>query len=134
MADAEASGTPVPSGHRDGFYVRGWILAVVGAVVLVGILIAIGVAVRDHDDDHRRAFGRFGDGHDGVHPLRLVILLLLIALVVAGVVYLVRRLSERAGDAKAGAATSAETILAERFARGEIDEADYVSRRNALRS
>ena len=25
-------------------------------------------------------------------------------------------------------------ILAERFARGEIDEADYLSRRNALRS
>jgi putative membrane protein len=137
MADAEASGTPAPSSHRDGFYVRGWILAVIGAVVVVGIAIAIGVAVHDHDD-HRRPFGRFDD-HGGAHPLRLVILLLLIALVVAGVVYLVRRLTERAvdakaGDGKAGAATSAEAILAERFARGEIDEADYVSRRNALRS
>jgi uncharacterized membrane protein len=29
--------------------------------------------------------------------------------------------------------TSAEDLLAERFARGEIDEADYVSRRDALR-
>jgi putative membrane protein len=134
MANTELAGTPPPSGRRDGFYVRGWVLAVVGAVVLVGVAIAIGVAVRDHDGGDRRAFGRFGDG-GGAHPLGLIILLILIALVVAGVVYLVRRLSAPGGDAKgADPNTSAEAILAERFARGEIDEADYVSRRNALRS
>ncbi len=31
-------------------------------------------------------------------------------------------------------ATNAEQVLADRFARGEIDEAEFVSRRNALRT
>jgi putative membrane protein len=31
-------------------------------------------------------------------------------------------------------AVGAEQILAERFARGEIDEAEFVARRNALRN
>jgi len=117
--------------ERDGFYVRGWILAVVGVVVVAAAAIAIGAAVSDGGDGDRREFGRFGDHHGGGHPgLRLIILLVLIALAITGVVLLVRR--SRANST--GAPTSAEAILAERFARGEIDEADYRSRREALRT
>jgi putative membrane protein len=73
---------------------------------------------------------RFGNHHDGRHPFAIILLLVLIALAVTGVVLLVRRSSARANASR----SSAEDILATRFARGEIDEADYLSRRAALRS
>ena len=57
----------------------------------------------------------------------------------AGAVALVRHFSHRDELARAAAvppspAASAEQVLADRFARGEIDEAEFVRRRNALRS
>jgi len=135
MSAASPSATP----ERNGFYVRGWVLAVVGVVVVAAAAIAIGVAVNDGGHGERRGFGRsigqFGDHHGGGgHPvIRLLILLVLIALAITGVVLLVRRSRDKATGTATGA-TTAEAILAERFARGEIDEADFVSRRDALRS
>lgn len=131
-----SSDNPSDTSARKGFYVRGWVLAVVAAVVVAAAAVAIGFAVSDGGDGDRRVFGRgaggpFGEQRDGGgHGLRLLVLLVLIALVVAAVVLAVRHFRAQPRDAK----SSAEELLAERFARGEIDEADYLSRRTVLRS
>jgi putative membrane protein len=53
----------------------------------------------------------------------------------AGIVLLVRYLGSRQGEAAAdGGRGSAEEILAERFARGEIDQDEYTRRRQVLRT
>jgi putative membrane protein len=50
-------------------------------------------------------------------------------------VLLVRYLGSRQGEAAAdGGRGSAEEILAERFARGEIDQDEYTRRRQVLRT
>jgi putative membrane protein len=57
-----------------------------------------------------------------------------IALIVAAVVALVRHYSAPpAQSAMPAAPSSAEEVLAQRFARGEIDEDEYRHRRDALR-
>lgn len=129
-----------PTPHRSGFYVAPWIFAVLGGILLLGVGFVIGRAV-DRNNHHDGPFLR---GHDGGgHPaLRLLILLLVIALVVAAVVALVRHFSHRDAVAAAASnpaapqstASNAEQVLADRFARGEIDETEFVTRRNALRS
>lgn len=53
---------------------------------------------------------------------------LLVALVVAGIVVLARAGRQGSGTPLAPSAPSAEDTLAERFARGEIDEDEYRSR------
>jgi putative membrane protein len=120
--------------ERKGFYVRGWILAVVGVVIVAAAAVAIGFAVSDGGDGDRRGFGRgggFGDRHGGGgHGLGIVVLLILIALVIAAAVLVARRYTARANET----GSNAKEILAERFARGEIDEGDYLNRRNALRN
>jgi putative membrane protein len=77
--------------------------------------------------------------HDGIGVLGWLLmaflLLLLIALIV-GVVLLVVRSSGRGGAlaGRGGAKPSpAEHMLDERFARGEIDEEEYLHRRSVLR-
>jgi putative membrane protein len=130
-----SSDHPPDASERKGFYVRGWVLAVVAVVVVAAAAVAIGFAVSDGGDGDHRGFGRaggpFGEHHDGGgHGFGILALLVLIALVVAVVVLVVRHFRTQPHDVK----SSAEELLAERFARGEIDEADYLSRRNALRS
>jgi putative membrane protein len=123
-----------PTEARKGFYVHGWLLAVIGAVVVIAAGFAIGLAIDRGGDGARgggRDFGRFGEHHGGGgHGLGIIVLLILIAVAIAGVVFIARRFISRSNEARTGA----EELLAERFARGEIDEADYLSRRNALRS
>jgi putative membrane protein len=67
--------------------------------------------------------------------LMTVNMLLFWGLVIAGIVVLVRYLgrSDRAAPGQPGQRTRAETILAERFAQGEIDEEEYRRRLNVLR-
>jgi len=60
----------------------------------------------------------------------LLFWLLLLAVLVVGVVYVVRSLSDHAGRP----ASSALQILEERFARGEIDGDEFEERRRALES
>jgi len=124
-----ATPEPAPPPRRSGFYLSPWVLAVVGGLVLLGIGFAVGRLV-DHGDHHDRPFFR-GDGGDGGHRgLGILLVLIVLALIVTGVVLLVRHYSTSRRDA----GTSAEQVLADRFARGEIDEDEFVRRRNALRS
>ena len=134
-----ASPEPAPPPRRSGFYLAPWILAVVGGLVLLAIGFGIG-RVSDDGHDRRGPFFRGGDGGNGHRGLGLLIALLVLALIVTGIVLLVRHYSTPRGDLAADdtatlpAVTHAEQVLADRFARGEIDEAEFVSRRNALRS
>jgi putative membrane protein len=62
-------------------------------------------------------------------------LVLFWALVIAGIVVLVRYLGRtgRSGSGQAGSLGRAEAILAERFAHGEINEEEYRRRLSVLR-
>jgi putative membrane protein len=79
----------------------------------------------------------WNDHHDGTGWMWVVVALLVV-LVIAVTVLLVRHF---AGAGSAGPARreyddgrrSAEGVLAERFARGEIDDDEYRRRRTALR-
>ena|SRR5690242_13589909 len=127
--------TPPPAPpRRSGFYVAPWVLAVIGGIVLLGVGFVVGHAVaRHHDRDH--PFFRAGDGN-GHRGLGVLLVLIVLALLVTGIVLLVRHYSASRADAATPpvpATSSAEQVLADRFARGEIDEAEFVSRRDALR-
>jgi putative membrane protein len=85
---------------------------------------------------------RMMDWDRDAHPARTwgwIVMLLLLALIVLVTVLLVRHFAERnrvvatGGRAAPAAGRGAEDILAERFARGEIDEDDFRRRRDALR-
>ncbi len=117
---------------RRGIHVPTWVFVTIGGVLLFLLAFAIGRrSERRHLDG-----GRFGD-HAGRHGLGILILIVIVALVIAGIVLAVRHFS---GDGSAGRDASApsgtrdaENLLAQRFARGEIDEAEYRSRLDALR-
>ncbi|MFD8637735.1 SHOCT domain-containing protein [Streptomyces sp. NPDC059533] len=62
-------------------------------------------------------------------------MVLLVALAIAGVVLLLRGVDRSSsGQVQPPAAPSAEQVLADRFARGEIDEEEYERRLTALRA
>lgn len=64
-----------------------------------------------------------------------VVMVAVVALVVAGVVALLRRGRTTAvSDSRVTPAPTAESVLDERFARGEIDAQEYQTRRTALRA
>ena len=82
--------------------------------------------------------GPWGEMHDGIGwggwLVTVLLLLILVALVVAVVLALVRSAGGRAGDGGASASVSpAQQLLDERYARGEIDEIEYLHRRAVLR-
>jgi len=60
--------------------------------------------------------------------------LLFLALIVVGVVFVVRSFSDGGRSAHQPAGNRALDILDERFARGEIDQAEYEERRRTLTS
>ena len=65
---------------------------------------------------------------------RLAILVLIIVGVILLVRYLLQRFPARPVSPGGGGHSSAVQILEERFARGEIDEDEFRSRKDALRS
>ena len=82
--------------------------------------------------------------HDGIGwggwLFMLIFLLLLVALVIGIVLVVLRstgglRSSTGAGTSAAGsmASSTAQQVLDERYARGEIDEEEYLRRRSVLR-
>ena len=95
-------------------FVPAWALVVVLGVAVVGLGFAIGRATEGH---HRHVGGRGGS---------FLVLLVVVALIVT----LVTLVARRGGQGSRG---GAEHILTERFARGEIDEAEFRRRRDALR-
>jgi putative membrane protein len=128
-----ASPEPAAPPRRSGFYVSPWVLAVLGGLVLLGIGFVIGRVV-DRHDHHHGPFFRGDDGDPG-RGIGILFVLIVLTLIVTGIVLLVRHYSTPRRDTAAPTpATTAEQVLADRFARGEIDEAEFVSRRNALRS
>lgn len=60
--------------------------------------------------------------------------LMVFALIIGGGIWLVRRLDTGRPTSPAPTAGSAEAILAERYARGEIDDQEYQQRLTVLRS
>lgn len=76
--------------------------------------------------------------HDGWGPGAWIamafVMLVFWTIVVAAVIALVRSDHARGQDHVAGRADDPERILAERFARGEIDADEYKQRRDLLRS
>jgi putative membrane protein len=129
--------------ERRGWHVPTWAAITGGILLLVVALLGVLRAVRLHRRERfGRGFGRFGDqvGNGHVHWLLWVIVILAAA---GGIALLVAALRQRRDGAAVTATTTApavtpaaapaEQILAERFARGEIDEAEYISRRDALR-
>ncbi len=136
------STSAAPSNVRKGFHVPVWAAALVGVLVVLAAGFILGRVVADRRGSAVRVDpfgGRVVGGRvfatGGVaHPWLWVVLgLVLLALVIAGVVLLARR-SDSAPEHPALQTTKAEELLAERFARGEIDEAEYRSRRDALRT
>ena len=78
----------------------------------------------------------WGQGMNGWgYALMSVSMVLFWGVVILGIVALVRYLgrSAQSSDGAGGPRPSAEQVLAERFARGEIDEPEYTSRLAALR-
>lgn len=76
-------------------------------------------------------YGGAGWGWGGWLGMGLVMLAFW-GLLLAGVVALVRVLGRDRAPARSSSASSARQILDERFARGEIDEKEYLQRRNQL--
>lgn len=72
----------------------------------------------------------------GGWAMMVILWLLIIAVLVLGVVWIVRTLSARSSGATGenGPASSALRILEERYARGEIDQDEFEERRRNLRS
>jgi putative membrane protein len=134
-----ATAAPAPS--RKGFQVPGWVLAVLGVLVVGAGAFIVGRAIARHHEhrvfdgrvfDGRGLGGSTGAGHPGFW---LIVGVALVALIVAAVVMVVRHSSTLNREAAAPAVPSAaEEVLAQRFARGEIDEAEFRTRRDALRS
>jgi putative membrane protein len=123
-----ASDLPGPAPQPSGFFLPRWLLVTLGGIAVLAVGFVLG---RIADG---RGHRRFGDlhGHAGHPALRFVVVLVVLTLVVAAIVALVRHFSAAAKATPVGG--SAEQLLAERFARGEIDEAEFVRRRDALRS
>jgi putative membrane protein len=115
---------------RRGIHVPTWVIVTIGGVLLFGIAFAIGRrSERRHLDG-----GRFGE-HTGRHGFGILILLVVVALVITGIVLAVRHFSGGATSTtpEVSGTRDAESLLAQRLARGEIDEAEYRSRLDALR-
>ena len=74
--------------------------------------------------------GDWNGHHDGGMGWGWLVMLILIVLVVAVTVLLVRHFSAGGRSGRDGA----EQVLAERFARGEIDEEEFRKRRDTLRT
>lgn len=95
------------------------------------LLSAVPAAAQYYGYGHRDGWsdGWWGAGHMIFGPIMWI---LTIGLVVAAVILLVRWLSGGTQGTGGGAGRSALEILNDRYARGEIDTAEYEERKRAL--
>ena len=123
----------VPAEPRKGFHIPVWLVVVLGVLVVGGGAFLVGRAV-SHRRERVGFGGRFDGSHAG-HPIFWIFVIgIVIALIVAAIVALVRHYGgPRGQSAMPTAPSSAQELLAQRFARGEIDEAEYTARRDVLR-
>jgi putative membrane protein len=125
-----ATEPPAPP-ERRGIHVPVWALITLGAIVALAIGFGIGRATNNgrHQDDGFRRFGNHGG-----RGLGLLFLIVIVVLIGIGIYMLVRHFANRPVEAAAepSATRAAEQILAERLARGEIDDTEYRARRDAL--
>jgi putative membrane protein len=81
--------------------------------------------------------GPWAEMHNGIGwggwLVSVLLLLILVALVVGVVLALVRSSGGRPGEGDASSSSPAQQLLDERYARGEIDEIEYLHRRAVLR-
>ena len=121
---------PAPP-QRRGIHVPAWILVALGALVVFGLGFGIGRASDRHEVVRR--FGPAGAPAGGGRGVGLVLVLVVVALVGVGIYLLVHHFSTGTDEATRPSATgAAEAILADRLARGEIDDTEYRARRDAL--
>jgi uncharacterized membrane protein len=113
---------------RRGVHVPAWVFLAIGGVLLFGLAFAIG---RRSERNHRDGM-RFGE-HAGRHGLGILVFLAVVALVITGIVLAVRHFSGGGTSHGTSGTAEAESVLAQRLARGEIEEAEYRSRLDALR-
>lgn len=75
-------------------------------------------------------------GVEGWWGSLLMILTMLVfwGAIITALVFVIRSFSNTAGPTPGSYTAQAERLLAERFARGEIDEAEYTGRVTALRA
>jgi putative membrane protein len=117
---------------RRGLQLPVWLVVALGGLLVAGGAF-VAVVVSRHRDRVRFG-GRFVGGHVGHPILWLFVIGIVIALIVVAVIALVRHYSIEPGQSAVPTAPSrAEELLAERFARGEIDEEEFRRRRDALR-
>jgi putative membrane protein len=128
----DLTGAPQP---RKGFLAPRWLVYTLGGLVILAVGFVVGRRVgRNHDRGRFDGPGRFGEHHTAAgRGLGLLVAIVVLVLVVAAIVALVRHFSAAKHEGHEGAA-SAERVLADRFARGEIDEAEFLRRRAALRT
>ena len=117
---------------RRGIHVPVWVFIAVGGVLLFGLAFAIG---RRSEHHHDRFDGTLLHRGSEVRWPGVIFGLLLIAFIVTGIVLLVRAFARPTPNAAASSPTAAaEQVLADRLARGEIDEDEYRRRLAALRA
>ncbi len=75
-------------------------------------------------------WGMMGWG-GGMAPYGMIVWILILALLVAGVVWMIRAMTSSSGDL-VGRRSSALDVLEERYARGEIKRDEYLEKRRDL--
>jgi putative membrane protein len=76
--------------------------------------------------------GPFGDGWGWFWPLHFIIALLFWALIIAGVVWIVRYLTDWSDHTRIGRRQPGLDVLEERYARGEINREEYLQKRKDI--
>jgi putative membrane protein len=109
--------------------ISSWGSSLLGVTAVAAAVLAAAPAWANAGEGYYGHHGMMGGAHWIFGPLMMLVFLVL---VVGAVVIAVRLLSPRGGSGAPGGPDRALDILRERFARGEIDRAEYEERRGVL--
>ena len=131
-----ASPEPAQPERRSGFYLAPWVLAVVGGLVLLGIGFAVGRLVDGEHGEHSDGpFFRGGEGGGDHRGLRIVVVLVVLSCRSSPASCCSCATTRRPDRTRQPSTRRRTPSRCSPIASlGEIDEAEFVSRRNALRS